>query len=198
MAGSATRAGRTLIVVGLLAVAAVAVVVVWMVVDLFRASGPGTAQFEPSLPLVAGLRADGDALVVDPGTPCESVDQLWLLFRSDDAPSVRTVLDADAPQTVDSFTVGADLPGFTVREPLPPGFDWRDYDAVDLGTDSATGFAGTTSVELQPVVDGATEHAGDDTFYVTDAGWLTHDEILAGNTEEFLTMCTPDPAREQR
>lgn len=153
------------------------------------------APFAPSLPRVVGLQVDGEQLRVLTGAPCEDVDRIVVVFSGDGVQSRRAQLEVDSAATVDQVVVGADVEvtGFETTEALPPDFDWRNYSEMDLGLSGPGGEVGGATSDLEPVEDEGAERSGDGTAFVRDEGWLTRDEIAAGDTTSFLTACTPDP-----
>ncbi|MCD9199852.1 hypothetical protein [Aeromicrobium wangtongii] len=178
----------------------VVVALVVLGVVLFLARCDRTNQLAPSLPQVVGLRVDGEQLQIVTGTPCEGVDRIFVLFSGgvdkDGKKLPRGQLVASSGRTVEQVTVGSEVvvPGFTVTEALPTGFDWRDYSEMDVGFVGLDGDIGGATSDLVPLKKQGAQHADDGTAYVRDEGWLTPREILAGNTKSFLTACTPDPA----
>lgn len=173
------------------------VLVVLVVLAVVLARCDTRAQFAPSMDRFVGLRADGEQLQIVTGVPCERVDRVVVLFSGgpDSKEVPRGQLTATAAVTVEELIVGSDVvvPGFTTIEALPPGFDWRDYDQVDVMLDGAAGSVGVGSGFLGPVRKQGAKHAGDGTFYVRGEGWLTSREMAAKDAKSFLTPCTPDP-----
>ncbi|WP_167001520.1 hypothetical protein [Mumia sp. ZJ430] len=149
----------------------------------------------PELPKVAALRAPASALEVLTGPPCEGVTRIRLMFTSDDGVIVRTVAESVQPHTVEQLTVGTAPEGFTVTEPLPAGFDWREFDELSVDVGPGEGWVGHATVPLGEVAADGGAHADDGATYVPDAGWLSADEITARDGEEFLMLCTPEPER---
>ncbi|MCL3816872.1 WXG100 family type VII secretion target [Aeromicrobium wangtongii] len=172
-------------------------------VVLFLARCDRTNQLAPSLPQVVGLRVDGEQLQIVTGTPCEGVDRIDVLFSGgvdkDGKKLPRGQLVASSGRTVEQVTVGSEVvvPGFTMTEALPTGFDWRDYSEMDVGFVGPDGDIGGATSDLEPVKADGVKHSGDGTAYVRREGWLTLPEIIDGNTKSFLTACTPDPADKQ-
>ena len=157
------------------------------------------AQFAPSLDRVVGLQMEGDQLQILTGSPCRGVDRIVIVFSGDgDKELPRTQLTSVSPTTVERVVVGAEAsaPGLTTSEPLPTGFDWRDYTKMDIGFSGPDGELGGATSVLGPVQKAGAKHEGDGTAYVRDEGWLTPAQIAAGDAKDFLTACTPDPAKK--
>ena len=157
-----------------------------------------TAQFAPSLPQVVGLQVQGDQLQLLTGTVCSDVTQVTVLLNGgpDDRPA-RAILKAPVPTAVQTVSVGGrvEADGFEATEGLEPDVDWRDYSDVEVVLDRPSG-PSVASSDLEPVKKAGAKHEGDGTAYVRDEGWLTPDQITAGNAKDFLTACTPDPAKK--
>lgn len=151
----------------------------------------GEAPFAPSLPLVSGFRADGAALQMWTGAPCEQVTEVRYVFKADDGTLVRAIFTSAAPQTLERLTIGRELAGFSVEEALPQDFAWDAYQSLTVTFETSEGPRPVTT-NLGPVATGTSTHAADE-YYVRGEGWLDADQIRAGDTEDFLTVCTPDP-----
>jgi hypothetical protein len=172
---------------------------VLVTVSILVARCDTTAQFAPSLPQVVGLQVDGDRLTILTGAPCPDVTRIVVSFRGNgDAPSRRTQLTAVTPTTVDQIAVGDEVtvPGFETSEALPTDFDWRDHAEMDVTFDGRVDVLGVASSLLGPVKKAGAKHEGDGTAYVRGEGWLTPAQITAGDAKDFLTACTPDPAKK--
>lgn len=182
---------------GRVAVAALALVLVTVAVLVARCDT--TAQFAPSLDRVVGLQVEGDQLGILTGAPCRGVDRIVIVFSGDgDGKPVRTQLTSVSPTSVERVGVGAEAgaPGLTTSEPLPAGFDWRDYTEMDIGFSGPDGELGGATSVLEPVTKAGVKHEGDGTAYVRDEGWLTPSQVSAGDAKDFLAACTPDPAKK--
>ncbi|WP_262852712.1 hypothetical protein [Mumia quercus] len=152
----------------------------------------GDAPYAPSLPLVSGFRSDGTALQMWAGAPCEQVTEVRYVFRADDGTLVRAVFTSAKPQTLERLVIGRDLPGFAVEEALPEDFAWDAYQALTVTFETREGPRPVTT-NLGPLASQTSPH-GEDEYYVRGEGWLDEDQIRAGDTKDFLTVCTPDPA----
>jgi hypothetical protein len=158
-----------------------------------------TAQFAPSLPRVVGVQVDNDRLRILIGAPCPDVTRIVLVFSgTPDGRPDRAVLEAAAPTTVDRVSVDQDVvvDGFDATETLPRGFDWREYSELDVVLDRSASEAGGATSDLGPLKKAGAKHEGDGTAYVRGEGWLTSRQIAAGDEKDFLTACTPDPAKK--
>lgn len=152
----------------------------------------GEAPFAPSLPIVSGFREDAAGLTMWTGAPCEQVTEVRYVFEADDGTLVRAIFTSAAPRTLERLAIGPRLAGFSVEEALPPGFVWDSYETLTVTFETSEGPRPVTT-DLEPVVSGTSTHAADE-YYVRGEGWLDADQIRAGDTEDFLTVCTPDPA----
>ncbi|TNC42291.1 hypothetical protein [Mumia zhuanghuii] len=166
-----------------------------LAVGLVMACDPAGTTL-PELPKVAALRAPASALEILTGPPCEGVTRIRLMFTAADGTLVRTVVEAPRPRTVEQLTVGVAPEGFTVTEPLPPAFDWRDFEELSIDAGPGDGWVGRATVPLAEVAAGGAEHADDAAAFVPGAGWLDAAEISARDGEDFLMLCTPEPARD--
>lgn len=157
------------------------------------------AQFAPSLDRVVGLQVADDRLTIVTGPLCRGVDRIVIVFGGNrDGKIPRTQLTSVSPTTVGRVVVGAEAsaPGLTTSEPLPADFDWRDYTTIDIGFSGPDGELGGATSVLEPVTKAGAKHEGDGTAYVRGEGWLTPAQIAAGDAKDFLTACTPDPAKK--
>ncbi len=176
-----------------------ALVLVLVTVSILVARCDTTAQFAPSLDRVVGLQVEDDGLAILTGAPCRGVDRIVIVFSGDrDGKPTRTQLTSVSPTTVERVVVGAEAsaPGLTTSEPLPAGFDWRDYTEMDVGFSGPDGELGGATSVLEPVKKAGAKHEGDGTAYVRGEGWLTPAQITAGDAKDFLAACTPDPAKK--
>ncbi len=150
----------------------------------------------PSLEPAFGARiTDGD-LQIWTGSPCHDVTELGLVFDPYGEDRAEWKLGATDPAgaDVEYFTFGDPVPGFTVSEDVPAGFDWRDVKDVRISvTGVSTGGWGTTS-QLADFVSESAEHP-DDTYWFQSVGWLNPDEVAAQDGKTFLATCTPAPPK---
>lgn len=158
---------------------------------------------EASLPMVYGARVTDGKLKIWTGTPCAGTTSVRIGLISD-AGTVET--DMGTPTypgrltpgvAVDHLTVGEAPPGMTVYEPLPAGAEWRNADTLRLnltGPDKSPG--GQITMDLSTVKSESAQH-DPDTYWFPEVGWLGPDQVAEQNGRTFLTLCTPDPAREE-
>lgn len=165
-------------------------------------------QFATSLPSSQfGLRVTDGQLQIWTGSACEGTRHVNVGFSSLDGSDNQ--LQIFTPSVEEGLTPGVELeylnlggpyPGFSVKSSLPPGFDWRtaqlfSFDVV--GPPVARGIGG---VNFPPIATEISEHSAEhpeDTYYFPRFGWLNPDEVAAKDGKEFLTVCTPDPGREE-
>lgn len=152
------------------------------------------AQFAPSLRPAVGVRVTDGDLRVWTGTPCPRVTRVRLTFDpgADDGASWEVTSRRRGGALLETLRVDGRNPGFRVTEPLPEGYDWTTADRLSFSADAAAEVWGT-STDLAVVREGSADHAPD-VYYFDHVGWLDADGVAAGNGEEFLTPCTPDPA----
>jgi hypothetical protein len=153
------------------------------------------AQFAPSLRPAIGARVTDGDLRLWTGTPCERVTRVTLTFDAGTDESTTWVLTSRRARGVRLLGLSVEGPnrGFRVAEPLPDGYAWSDADEVSFVADAEAEVWGT-STDLDVVRDESADHA-DDVYYFDQVGWLDDDGVAAGNGEDFLTPCTPDPAK---
>lgn len=151
------------------------------------------AQFAPSLRPVVGVRGTDDDLRIWTGTTCEGVTRVSVTFDPGTGDSATWELTARRPagRDLDQVSLPGPNRGFRVTGPLPEGFDWREADRVAFLVD-APGETWGTNTDLGPVRDESADH-DDDTYYFDEIGWLDAGGVEAGNGDDFITACTPDP-----
>jgi hypothetical protein len=152
------------------------------------------AQFAPSLRPAIGVRADDGDLLLWTGTPCRRVTRVALTFDLPGEDSARWELTSRRPggAVLERFRLDRPPRGFRVSEQLPVGFDWEDADRVAFTGDGAGGVWGTNT-DLDVIRAESADQADDD-YWFDQVGWLDAEGVAEGNSEEFLTPCTPDPA----
>lgn len=158
---------------------------------------------EASLPMVYGARVTDGKLKIWTGTPCAGTTSVRIGLASG-AGDVETVMGTPTYPgrltpgvQVDQLTVGEVPPGMTVNEPLPAGFDWSDADTLRLnlgGPKRSPG--GQVTLDLETVKNESAQH-DPDTYWFPEVGWLGPDQVAEQNGKTFLTLCTPDPTREE-
>lgn len=155
----------------------------------------GPAQFAPSLPPAAGLRAGEDgSLLLWTGTPCRRVTRVVVTFVGTDGARTPLVLVAPAPGiAVEHLDLG-DLPhDLTVQTSLPDGYDWRTSKEVRFHLYGASpSWESRTAVES--VVSGSAVHPAT-SYLFGKLGWKDEAAVAEDNGSTFLTICTPDPAK---
>jgi hypothetical protein len=153
-----------------------------------------------------GIRlVDGD-LKIWTGSPCEGVTEINLIFTA--PPDDRTELQLYTPTAGRGFTPGVEVeyvslggphPGLQVSKALPPDFDWRAANRLSIHVGGPPVARGA-DIDFPPIVAEITEHSSEhseDTFFFPGLGWLDPAEVAAGDGREFLTLCTPDPAKQE-
>ncbi|MHC9292090.1 hypothetical protein ACRCUN_06455 [Mycobacterium sp. LTG2003] len=162
---------------------------------------------ETSLPSAKfGLRVTDGELRFWTGAPCPGTTGVTLGFsnpQTDDA-----TLELSTPSYDEGLMPGVEFehlnldgpyPGFSVKQPLPPGFDWHTAQRLDLlvyGPPHSQG----SGIDFAPIAAEISEHSAEhpeDTYYFPDIGWLSPAEVAAKDGKEFMTVCTPDPARDE-
>lgn len=165
-------------------------------------------QFATSLPSSQfGLRVTDGQLRIWTGTPCEGTKYVNVGFSSSGGSDIQ--LQIFTPSVEEGLTPGVEFeylnlggpyPGFSIKHSLPHGFDWRtaklfSFDVV--GPPVARGIGG---VNFPPIATEISEHSAEhpeDTYYFPQFGWLNPTEVAAKDGKEFLTVCTPDPAKRE-
>lgn len=153
-----------------------------------------------------GIRlVDGD-LKIWTGSPCEGVTEINLIFTA--PPDDRTELQLYTPTVGRGFTPGVEVeyvslggphPGLKVSKALPPDFDWRAANRLSIHVGGPPVARGA-DVDFPPIVAEITEHSAEhseDTYFFPGLGWLDPAEVAARDGREFLTLCTPDPAKQE-
>lgn len=166
------------------------------------------SPLDPSLPSASiGLRVDDGRLEIWTGAPCLGVTEVNLRFNRQRADEAELQLYTPTPESggitpgaeVEHVIVGGPYPHFVVTKDLPPGFDWRAAETLEFAV-GGPATAGREEVDLGPAVDGliADSPKHPEAYWFPDFGWLTPDEVRAGDRHEFLTLCAPDPANEEQ
>ncbi|OLP01091.1 hypothetical protein BVU76_17395 [Mycolicibacterium porcinum] len=153
-----------------------------------------------------GFRVTGGQLHLWTGSPCEGTTQVVVKIRGPE--SGETTLAIYTPTLEPGLTPGVEFehlaldgpyPGFNVKDPLPPGFDWRNAEFIQIevqGPPVARGLDRNFASIATEITEHSSEHP-EDSYFFPDVGWLNPDEVAAKDGKEFLTVCTPDPAKEE-
>lgn len=167
----------------------------------------GRNPYETSLPSSKfGFRVTNGQLRIWTGSPCEGTTEIVVKVRgpgSDEA-TLQIYTPTYEPGLTpgiefEHLTLGGPYPGFNVMTPLPPGFDWRkaEYFQIDVGGPPVSRGLGRNFAPIATeIIVHSAEHP-ENTYYFPDVGWLDPAEVAAKNGNEFLTVCTPDPAKEE-
>lgn len=168
----------------------------------------GRSPFETSLPSsVVGLRVTDGTLRVWTGSPCEGTTQVRVQFTAQDENTATLTLNTPtyAPGLTpgvefEYFTLDGPYPGFTVEQALPSRFDWRTAQRLVFDVAGPPVARGVSGLDFVPVATEIAEHSDEhpeNTYFFPDFGWLSPDQVAARNGTEFLTVCTPDPAKDE-
>lgn len=168
----------------------------------------GRSPYETSMPSqYAGFRVTDGELSIWTGSPCLGATRIDLVFEPYEGTREELQLATQTYQgrltpgvEVQYVTLGAPNPGFQVTTPLPPGYDWRSAQRLSFAIDGPPVSRGPSNIDFAPVVAEITENSArhpEDTYFFPDLGWLGPADIAAGNGVDFLTMCTPDPAKAE-
>ncbi|WP_066899004.1 hypothetical protein [Mycolicibacterium houstonense] len=166
--------------------------------------------FETSLPSSnLGLRVTDGKLRIWTGTPCEGTTRVVVRFTAAErdapelvlfTPSVPEAAGLVPGVSFEYLTLGGPYPGFSIKDALPSGFDWRTAQRFSFQVDGPPVARGLGTVDFAPIATEISEHSAEhpqDTFYFPRIGWLTPTEVAAKDGNEFLTVCTPDPAKRE-
>ncbi|WP_441957548.1 hypothetical protein [Mycolicibacterium houstonense] len=166
--------------------------------------------FETSLPSSnLGLRVTDGKLRVWTGTPCEGTTRVVVRFTAAESDAPELVLfTPSVPEAAglvpgvsfEYFTLGGPYPGFSIKDSLPSGFDWRTAQRFSFQVDGPPVARGLGTVDFAPIATEISEHSAEhppDTYYFPRIGWLSPAQVAAKNGKEFLTVCTPDPAKRE-
>lgn len=153
------------------------------------------AQFAPSLRPVVGVRESAGDLLVWTGTPCTAVTRVTVTFDPGSDHAVTWELTARRPggAEVDRLVLGARSQGFRTTGRPPSDYDWHDATSMSLVV-ARDGTSWGTTTDLGVVREESGDHPTDK-YYFDHVGWLDRAAVHAGDGEDFLTPCTPDPAR---
>jgi hypothetical protein len=167
----------------------------------------GKSPMETSLPSqYFGFRVTDGELQLWSGRPCPGATSVDLVFI--EGQNDRTELRLSTPSYLERLTpgveferltVGGPYAGFDVVKALPKGFDWRTADRLILNV-GGTPIVRAGQIDFAPIADEITAHSAEhpsDTYYFPGLGWLDPAEVAAKDGKEFLTMCTPDPAKQE-
>ncbi len=150
-------------------------------------------DFSPSLPQAYGARMTEGELHVWTGSRCTDTKKVVFSF---DPQGIRFILESDNFIRTTNKKVGTDVeymtlgpnPGWTVIQPLPPGFDWRTAKSFRfLGAG-----LGEEAVDIATIVEESAQHPPD-TYWFQGIGWLSPADVAAKDGKTFLAACTPDP-----
>ena len=149
----------------------------------------------PSLESAFGARVLDGKLHIWTGSTCHDVIEFGLTFdpyKQDARAELLMKAPNDVGVDVEYFTLGDQVPGLKLTQPLPPNFDWRSAESVRITVHgNKTGGWGDTT-ELAEVIKNSAEHP-DDTYWFQGVGWLNPDEVKKQDGKTFLATCTPSP-----
>lgn len=167
-----------------------------IVLGVLKAFDSGSGGFVQPVPSVIALRDADERLEFWTGTPCAQVSEIELTLDPG-AKDPLAVVDyvADEPRTVNRFELGTAPAGFTARTPLPEGISWRAADDVLVIFTFDDRKRSVTS-ELERLVDGADAAGGEPDDYLLGRRFLSEDEVLDGDGDEYALVCSPDPTAE--
>jgi hypothetical protein len=147
------------------------------------------AEPVPELPVVFGLRADGAGLLIATGWACPAETVLSVTFSRPDERAAY--LEVAALATVDLITVPTAGDSFTVERALPDGFDWAEYQTVNVSAalPQATAW-GAVAVDLDGLAENTAAHPAGE-YYFGEAGWMTPQAAAERDGQDLFTVCTP-------
>ena len=165
----------------------------------------GKSPFETSVPSGKfGLRVTDGQLRVWTGSPCSGTTQVDVDFGSPGAQLHLNTPSDDAGVTpgveFEYLTVPGPYPGFQVKQALSPEFDWRTATLFSIGVYGPPVARGIGGLDFAPIATEIEQHSSehpDDTYFFPDLGWLGPAEVAARDGTDFLTICTPDPAKDE-
>jgi hypothetical protein len=163
------------------------------------------SQYAPSVPAEAGFRVENGVLKLWTGTPCNGVYGMTVYFDTDGQKSVRLEWRAPKPGVVlermDLLKTAAEPAsdtdaGLQLENPPPAGFDWTKANTLTLGLNGPTTSWGSVVDVVRLLRESPQHPAG--SYLFGAIGWKDITDVQRENGRSFITICTPDPAREKR
>jgi len=193
-----TTGGKALLVIGivlgsLILLAGLAIGAFY----LFALSISDPVQVDPAYPVVFGVRADGDNLLISTGRECPKGTKfdITLPLTTVESPLSRyEYLTARQPVTVFDATDPEPLLKINYTYPETGAFvvQWKYTERIEISTDIPwsrdpfSSFLIFTNLQEESM-----NHP--DQFYFGEMGWLTPDDVAARDGVDLLTICTPRP-----
>jgi len=162
-----------------------------------------TAQFAPSVPAEAGFRVEGGVLKVWTGTPCNGVFRERLTFDVGTHESTDVEWGAPRPGVLFERMDLLKITGEPVTEPRvdlhleqppPTGYDWTKAEALNFAVDGPSAWG--SRVDVARVLRESPQHPAG-SYLFGAIGWKDPADVGRENGRSFITICTPDPAREK-
>ncbi|MCG7610125.1 MULTISPECIES: hypothetical protein [Mycobacterium] len=164
----------------------------------------GKNPIAASVPVAFGIRVTDGNLRIWTGLPCPGTTEVDVTFDQEQTDRAELKLAAPGPAAqpgaapvpgveVEHLTIGGPYSGFEVRSALPDGFDWRTAETVSLFTRGAPITWGADS-ELAEAEEHSGEHPND-TYWFQGIGWLNPAEVAEQAGRTFISVCSPDPAK---
>ena len=154
-------------------------------------------QVDPAHPVVFGVRADGDNLLISTGRECPKGTKfdITLPMTTVESPLSRyEYLTARQPVTVFDATDPDPLLKIDYTYPEAGAFvvQWEYTERIEISTDipwSRDPFS--SSLSFADLQSESLNHPGQ--FYFGDMGWLTTEDVAARDGVDLLTICTHRP-----
>ena len=156
----------------------------WMLSDPVPEEGP-------QYPVVFGVRADGDHLLVSTGRECPARTKFDIQAPRIAEPSVIRFLNLTALTPVTFIDLTDPGPQFR-RDSISDVPGWEVH-TVEITTDLPRGPDPFFSrLEITNLKEESFNHP--EQYYFGEMGWLTPDDVAARDGIDLLTICTPRPS----
>ena len=149
----------------------------------------------PEYPVVFGVRADGDHVLLSTGRECPKGTgfDISLPYTSKEnlVPRFEHMVARQAVTVIDLTDPGPQMK-VDYRYPDTAEVELNNYETIEITVDLPHGpdpfFSSLSYANLQ---ERSMNHP--DQFYYGEMGWLTPDDVAARDGVDLLTICTPRP-----
>jgi hypothetical protein len=185
-----------LIIVGVVFGLALIGLVVWVLIFVLAIVLMGDpAPEEPEYPVVYGVRADGDTLLIATVEECVPDSSFRFIFSEDETPGAK-YLTVDNEYVENGIIAVEQDAEFMAPGQVPVSYDWRDADSFVVEAISDTEAVeywyvySIRDTDLS-VVKTESDSQPEGIYYFNGFGWSTPEDIRAKIGVDLLTICSP-------